>query len=232
MSERRKFFAGRLGRIDGESPRRQAVEQILRHRPKVAGSLKDQELVPHLVRIDAAAQAKSRQRQRHLAQWSGRGPASGTSPAWPPGPWPLPSSTVETVTAVCSVVARPQQLETKRQFLRAPDTRIRIEANAAVLLRAQFVERRGQRGFAAEYRAAPARFFAVVQQGLVAEGVARGGVVGALGAAGAMGAMGVAVRDCATELPAAAAALPAAQAHSTSAISRIGLRILTCKTSP
>ena len=42
------------------------------------------------------------------------------------------------------VGAGPQQLEAKRQFLAAPDAGVGVEANAAVLLRAQFVEAGGQ----------------------------------------------------------------------------------------
>ena len=68
MRERRKFLARRLGGVDGEAARRQPVQKILGDGAKIARALEHQKFVPDLVRIDAAADAKARQRQRHFAQ--------------------------------------------------------------------------------------------------------------------------------------------------------------------
>ena len=79
------------------------------------------------------------------------------------------------------IVAGPQQFETKRQFLGAPDARVRIEANAAVLFGAQFVEARGQ-AVVLRRIGSSGPVFGIRQQGIVAERIGGRRLLGQAGA--------------------------------------------------
>ena len=145
MREGGKFLSRGLGRVDGQAPGGQTVQQILRHGAKVARALKHQELVPDFVRVDVADEAESRQRQRHLAAGMLRHGAHGEHggrrdqilghPCLDRGHRDRDRPLIET---------RPQQLEAKRQAFLAPDRGITVEENGVVLLRAQLVKVAGQ----------------------------------------------------------------------------------------
>ena len=144
MREGGKFFPRRLSGIDGEPTRREPVHEILRDTAEVARPLKHQKLVPRLLRVDLGDETKARERQRDLGELRSRG------------------SHVEHFRGGDEIVRhavldrrdghrrrlqieiRPQQLDAERQSLLAPDCRVAIEVNAAVLLRAQLVQARRQ----------------------------------------------------------------------------------------
>ena len=102
MREDREFLAGRLGRVDGETACRQAVQQILGDGAEVARALEYQEFVPDFLRVDVAAKTEPRQRKATLCPIAPAEPGVisnmagvGTMSV------AMPSSTVETVTVVC-----------------------------------------------------------------------------------------------------------------------------------
>ena len=143
MREYRKFFAGRLAGVDGEAARRQPVQEILGDGAEVARALEYQKFIPDFVRVDAAANPETRQRQRYLAQLGRPGP--GHLEHRRRGHHILGHAVLDGGDGDrLQIGRRPQQLEPKRQILRAPDAGIGVEMNAAVLLRAQFVQRGGQ----------------------------------------------------------------------------------------
>jgi hypothetical protein len=144
VCERGKLLTGRLRGVDGESAGRKTVQKPLGHGPEVARALEDQKFVPDLVRIDPATHAETRQRQGHLAQLGrerrrhlihrgrrdqvlGHAVADGRDS-----------------DRGLLIGVRAQQLEPERQLFGAPDVGVGVEANAAVLLRAQFIQSGGQ----------------------------------------------------------------------------------------
>ena len=143
-----------LGRVDGQAPGGQAVQQIFRHGAKVARALKHQELVPDLFRVDVPDEPESGQRQRHLAagmlrhrphgEHGGRCDQILGHPGLDRGHRDRGRPLIET---------RAQQLEAKRQSLLAPDRGIAVEEDGVVLLRTQLVEVRGAGCCFAECRA-------------------------------------------------------------------------------
>ena len=130
---------GRLRRVDGEAARRQAVQQVLSDGAEVARALEHQELVPDLLVVDLIAQPEAGERQRNLAQAGGRGAHVEHRRR---RDHVLGHAVLDRRHRDhrLQVEAGAQQLEPERHAVRAPDTRVRIEVNAAVLLGAQLVQ--------------------------------------------------------------------------------------------
>ena len=144
MREPREFLARGFGRVDGEPARGEPVEQVLGDRPKIARTLKHQKFVPDLLGIDLATDAKARERQRYFAAEQRR-----TDLEHGRRRHQIPRHAVlhrrDRHGDRLSIVTGSQQLEPERHVLRAPDAGVGVEMNAAVLLRAQLIEPRGQR---------------------------------------------------------------------------------------
>src|SRR3984957_6085378 len=63
VREYREFLSGGFRRVDGEPPRRQAVEQILGDGAEVACALEYQEFIPDFLGVHLAAEAETRYRK-------------------------------------------------------------------------------------------------------------------------------------------------------------------------
>ncbi len=178
MRECREFLARGLRGVDGESARREAVEQALRDGAEIARALKHQKLVPDLLRVDLRDETESRQRQRDLAELRQRGRDLEHGRR---GDEIVRGAVLDRRDGHrrgLLVEGRSQELQAERQLLIAPDRRVAIEVDAAVLLRAQLVEPRRQ-GAALRSVGLRRQPLGFLEQRVEAECISAGGFLGA-----------------------------------------------------